>query len=237
LLLALLVSAAAASAVALVAPADAARSLFARATALYTDRRAPEAARLFAAVSERLPEAPDAWANLGTAAWESGDTTTAVVGWQRALRLEPTALDMRQRIALVGAPDAPLEALVPPISSSTAALVALVAWCAAWAILAFARWRRIHGTRLWSVSALAVASVAALTALMASEAAHAKRLVVLDGGTLRNAPALGAEAVPGEVARGTLARRSRQRGAWLHVVLGDGRDGWIADASARSLAR
>ena len=72
---------------------------------------------------------------------------------------------------------------------------------------------------------------------MASEAAHASRIVVLDGGTLRNAPALGAEEVPGEVARGTVARRTRQRGAWLHVVLGDGRDGWVADEDVRSLAR
>jgi hypothetical protein len=61
--------------------------------------------------------------------------------------------------------------------------------------------------------------------------------VVLEGGILRNAPALGAEAVPGEVAQGTLARRTRHRGAWIHVVLGDGRDGWIADDDARTLAR
>lgn len=235
--LGLLLGASAAVAGAVDVPYETARALFVRASALYADRRAPEAERLFAAVSARMPESPDAWANLGTAAWAAGDTTVAVVGWQRALRLEPTAFDMRQRIALVGAPTPPLEGLVPPVTSGAAALVALLAWCTAWGVLAVARWRRVHGTRAWSVAALGVASVAALTAVMASEAAHATRLVVLDGGTLRNAPALGAEEVPGDVARGSVARRTRQRGAWLHVELGDGRDGWIADADARSLAR
>ena len=144
---------------------------------------------------------------------------------------------MRQRMTMVAALEPPLEAVVPPVTSSVAALVALVAWSLAWIVSAIRAWRRSHRGRIWSLASLSLAGASALVGVMAGEAAHARRLVVLDGGVLRNAPALGAEAVPGELARGTIARRTRQRGAWLHVVLGDGREGWIADEGARSLAR
>lgn len=214
---------------------DGTRELFARGTALYAKRRPAEASRLFAAVAERVPTAPDAWANGGTAAWAAGDTTGAVVGWQRALRLEPAAMDMRERLALVSSTEAPLEATVPPVPAGAAAIAALAAWSLAWGIAALAAWRRAPALRSYAFG-LGLASLAATTlGVAADEAAAARRIVVLDGGTLRLAPALGAEAVPGDIARGTLARRTRRRGAWSHVELGDGRDGWIADESVRAL--
>ena len=47
------------------------------------------------------PRAPDAWANLGTASWAAADTARSVAAWQRALRLEPLASDVRDRVELV----------------------------------------------------------------------------------------------------------------------------------------
>src|SRR5206468_2481660 len=47
------------------------------------------------------PRAADAWANFGTASWAAGDTSNAVAGWQRALRLEPLADDVRDRAQLI----------------------------------------------------------------------------------------------------------------------------------------
>ena len=60
-----------------------------------TSRRSPRTSRARA----------DAWANIGTAAYSAGDTARALVGWQRALRLEPLAADVRDRLDLIS-PDA-----------------------------------------------------------------------------------------------------------------------------------
>ena len=54
---------------------------------------------------------------------------------------------------------------------------------------------------------------------------------------MRTAPALGAEAVPGGVLAGTVATTTRQQGVWHHVVLGDGRRGWVTGESVHGLAR
>ena len=75
---------------------DAAR--FARGVALYGQGDDGAAAREFGAIVRHAPRAADAWANLGTVAWQMHDTAAAAVGWQRALRLEPLADDMRQRL-------------------------------------------------------------------------------------------------------------------------------------------
>ena len=88
-------------AVAIAVVADSPASVFQRGIEAYRHHAysAAEAAFGLAALAEI--RSPDAWANYGTAAWASGDTAHAADGWQRAVRLDPLAPDLRHRIGLV----------------------------------------------------------------------------------------------------------------------------------------
>ena len=72
--------------------------LFGDGVRAYQSRDYASAQRVFGALARQEPRAPDAWANFGTASWAARDTARAVVGWQRALRLEPLAGDVRARL-------------------------------------------------------------------------------------------------------------------------------------------
>ena len=71
---------------------------FKRGVTFYDSGNYDAAMREFREIAERVPRAADAWANLGTAGFQANDTATAAIGWQRALRLEPLADDVRDAL-------------------------------------------------------------------------------------------------------------------------------------------
>jgi tetratricopeptide (TPR) repeat protein len=202
---------------------------FAAGRAAYEARRFPEAARLFADVARAQPRAADAWANFGTSSWAAADTAAAVVGWQRALRLEPLADDARDRLALVGPSQQGAVASVPRVPLDAATLGALALWCGGWVLLLVAARRPRARAVLsgWGAGALAASLVLSVSAraLAAGLAAH-RLAVVEDRGPLRTLPALaadeGAALVPGDV-----ARVEQRQGAWARVALDGEREGWV----------
>ena len=88
---------------------------FTAGVAAYTDHHYADAAQDFTAVTDHEPRAADAWANLGTAAFAAATPALAVAGWQRALRLEPLAVDVRERLDLVAPAPASSPGAVPPV--------------------------------------------------------------------------------------------------------------------------
>ena len=215
-----------ASALSLGAGTDAA-SRFADAVAEYGQRRFAQASVQFLAIAHAEPRSSDAWANYGTASWASGDTVGAVLGWHRALRLEPLAADMRERMVLLPGPDDGGMGAVPLVSANAAALAALVSWLAAWMILA---WRAARpAIRVLPAVALALVSAVgfALAAEQIDERMRARSLdVVREGGPLRTLPALSAPGVL-PLGRGEIVRALEQRGHWTRVALDDSHEGWL----------
>ncbi len=195
------------------------------------------AASHFAAAAAISPRAPNAWANAGTAAWATGDTADAVVGWQRAGRLEPWAADVRERLALVRAPqDGPI-ARLPPVPVSTTANVTLAAWLAACALGAVraARRRRVLSPLTLGIPAAALAL--GVLAIRANETAEARDLsVVGPRTTLYAAPALAAEQLR-SLDAGDIARALVRERAWTRVMLDGDRDGWVETITLTSIAR
>lgn len=173
-------------------------------------------------VAARLePREANAWANAGTASWAIADTAHAVVGWQRALRIDPTDDAVRAQLLAVGADDGAGRDDVWPVPVRLPAWIALLLWCGAWAML----WRR----RLpWvAVSSAAVAGVVAVVSLV-----HARRLnadgwaVIADQTSLRALPALGAEAGVTPLT-GELVRVNARSGVWVRIAASGNREGWI----------
>jgi tetratricopeptide (TPR) repeat protein len=241
LALALALAGVAASAVAQTAPSP----RFADAVAAFDAGEAATAASTFRALAEASPRHADAWANAGTAAWVAGDTVQAVRAWQRALRLEPAARDVRAQLTLLPSGSWQGVAAVAETRADLGALVALVGWCAAWMAFALAirTPRRVleHVTprvlRGAGVLGLVVAGGGVVWQLRAErQRAPAALAVVAGAAPLRVAPGRDAN-VFGGTARGDVVRRGEQRAdgatgeAWVAVTHADGRTGWMPVAA------
>jgi tetratricopeptide (TPR) repeat protein len=203
--------------------------------AAYRAERYDEAARDFGASAAAVPRAPDAWMNHGTASWQAADTGHAVVGWQRAIRLEPLAADARDALARVILPVDESLGDVPPLPVAGLALVAASLWCLAWLIAAIRMNHR--GVASLSLGGAAMAVMLGGIAFTTHSVMMGAGLVVIDAtGPLRTLPALAAE--HGASARvGEVARILDQRGDWTHVALAGDREGWIEHVVLMPIAR
>jgi tetratricopeptide (TPR) repeat protein len=217
--------------------ASAAARAFVRGVRAYDAERWPEARAAFETAADAAPRAADAWANLGTTAWVQGDTVAAAVGWQRALRLTPTAGDVRDRLALLPTSQDGGVAGLPPVPVNVVAVAGALLWLLAGGALAV-RVRGRGGRRLTSVAWPAGATAAVLlgAGLYLTDLARAEDLaVVRRDGALRSEPALGAEAA-GQVQASDLARIVGRQHAWVRVVLDGDREGWVESDRLVSLA-
>jgi hypothetical protein len=189
----------------------------------------------FLRAARAAPRDPATWANLGSAAWEAADTASAVLGWQRALRLDPLAGDLRPLLQRVRAPQLRGAAGVWPLPPLPVAALAFVLWCGAWFLLA--RWSRRAHVRPLAFAVLLPGVALALLALVAETRLRAKDLVVVAASEpLRSLPALGAEAGAMPLV-GEVAQVLERRGVWLRIELEAGRTGWFPAERAYALAR
>lgn len=212
---------------------DAAR--FRRGGQLYDRGQYPAAMQEFREIATRVPRAADAWANLGTAAWYANDTATAAVGWQRALRLEPLAGDVRIRLEATPGFRPGLLGDVPPVPIDGAAALGTLLWLAGWGTLAWALARRrrdLHRLAWGAIGAGALTGV--MTLAVAETLSGRHRVIVVEADRLRTSPALGAEA-SSEVVTGEGAVEMAAQGVWSRVRFTDGRTGWLETRRLASL--
>ena len=212
-----------------------ASTVFRDGLAAYDAREFGSARQAFFELAQARPRAADAWYNFATASWQLEDTAAAVIGWQRAMRLDPMSPDVRERLRL--APGTPrVWHGVPPVSLTVLAATGASLWVTGFFLLAFAR-RQRHVLLSRSGTVLAVAAgLVLLAGIRQSEIIDGRdAAVVLSAARLRAMPVLssesGVEAQPGEVAK-VLAHQ----GAWTRVELGDRRSGWVEAQRLQVLA-
>jgi hypothetical protein len=220
---------------------DDTRREFDRGVHAYEARQFSMARSAFASAAHHEPWAPDSWANFGTAAWAAHDTASASAGWQRALRLEPTASDLRDRLQLAEPNGFGSIGYVAPLASGTALWIAAAVWCAAWlcaAIVAF--WRSAPhriGIRRAAYGGTIVGVLILLAALDMDQRQAARDLAVIRSTSrISSDPALGGE-TRGTAVIGEVARAVRRQGVWTLISLDDDREGWIESAQLISLER
>lgn len=200
----------------------------------YTGRDYARARDAFLDAARSAPRDPAAWANLGTAAWQAGDTASAVLGWQRALRLDPLAGDLRPRLERVRAPQLRGVARVWPVPPLPVAVLALALWVIAWWLLAR---RARRGPLGWRLIVLVPSLACAVAAYVIEDRLRAEDLVVIaSSAPLRTLPALGADqgAVP---IAGEVVRVRERRGVWLRLELDAQRSGWYPAERTYPLVR
>lgn len=218
-----------------------AQRVFADGVAAYEARRFDEARQAFIELAEARPRAVDAWVNVGSASWELGDTAAAAIGWQRAVRLEPTAGDIRDLLTLTpGYRDGWLGD-VPPISLQGLAVMGALAWLLGWMIIAIALHRSGRPLPLGrgddavvvklrvqhGAVPLLVAGLIALTGVWQAETVSGKDAAVVVSPTrVRAMPILAAEEGAATVT-GEVVRILGEQGVWTLVRTSDGRRGWL----------
>lgn len=209
---------------------------FATGVQAYARRDYTAAATIFADVATRVPRAADAWANAGTAAWMMREPAHAALGWQRALRLEPAARDVRTSLALLPIENAGSIAGVRPVPPTPLLVLVALLWVGGWLWLGVARLRNRRAGHGPPAAMLAAFAIGAL-------ALHEERLLaagdlhlVMSGATVRAVPALGGER-EADLALGEVVREVRRDGVWTHVRADGGREGWVESVRLAPLAR
>lgn len=215
---------------------QAAADAFASGATAYAGRDYVRAARYFDDAARASPSSVAAWQNLGAAAMLAHDTGTAVVAWQRALRLDPVNGDVRTRLATVRAPQDAGYAAVPAIPEPLATVLAGLLWTVGWGLTARQAWRRRPARRLALITA--VVGGAAVGAAWEFDRRLAARdlAVVTDPAPLRSIPALGAESGATPMI-GEVGRITARDGVWVRIRLDDVRWGWMAADHVRPLRR
>ncbi len=184
------------------------------------------ASRHFADAARAAPRSVAAWSNYGAAAFLAGDTAAAVVGWQRALRLEPANAELRARLAQVRAPQDSGFARVTPVPAAWAVLVALLLWAIGWGVTARQCWRRRPAIRIALLSLVLGGSALAAAYRIVREQQGTGLAVVTAPAPLRAVPALGSEPRATPMA-GEVAAIVAREGVWVHIRLDGNRSGWI----------
>lgn len=210
-------------------------SAFAEGRTAYVGGDYLRARNAFARAATTAPRDPNAWANLGTAAWQAADTAIAVLGWQRALRLDPRDDELRERLKRVRAPQLRGAGRIWPVPPLWVASIALACWLLGWGWAYRAR-RRGARSRLAAVLILPGMALAAVAWHLESRLAARDLVVVTQPTPLRALPALGADAgaVP---LGGEVALVLERRGVWLRIQLDGQREGWYPTDRTQSLAR
>jgi hypothetical protein len=213
-----------------------ARGPFAAGVAAYAGADYVRAARLFEDAAREAPRSSASWANAGTASWVAHDTAGAVVGWQRALRLDPGAPELRDRLALVRAPQDAGLARVPALPARGPSALTLLLWVAGWSLVARQCWRRRPASRLVVLTLVVAGGLGVGARAFENRLEGRGFAVVTEPAALRALPALGAEGSSVPIL-GEVARVVQRQGVWTHVALDGGRDGWIATERLAPLGR
>jgi len=200
-----------------------------RAVDAYEHRQFTQSSDQFAELVRRSPSDIDLLANWGTAAWSAGDTVHAVIGWQRAARLDPLDASLQEHLSLLPPSARGGLADVPLVPVPELAVGALATWILGWVCVAFIGRAKTHRTALrFTGIALLCLSLAAGAAawygrtLLSSEGLA----VVVRPETLHIAQGSDADALGG-VATGDVVRTLELRDEWQHIVHADGRNGWL----------
>ena len=209
------------------AASDDAQRIFADGVRAYQRGQFAVAERRFLRVTTLAPRAVDAWANLGTAAWEGADTAQAARAWHHALRLDPLDDEARERLGALQPLGPRSAAYVAPLAVDVVASVVMVAWLAAWVLLALPGNRRPRAARPIAGGAIAVALVGLAVLLEIESSVEARDLAVLvHGRTLLETPASESRSLAAAAA-GEAGRLGAREAGWVHLTIDAGRAGWV----------
>jgi hypothetical protein len=213
-----------------------ASTVFANGLAAYDAGEFGSARQAFFELAQARPRSVDAWYNFGTASWQVEDTAAAIIGWQRAMRLDPMTADVRSLLRL--GPGTPrLWHGVPPVSISVVGIAGGALWMSGFLLLAIGRRRRLQVLSRTGTSLAIAAGLTLLAGVKQRDIIDGRDdAVVLSPARLRAMPVLSSEAGI-EAQAGEMVRVLGHQGAWMRVELSDRRRGWVEAQRVQTLAQ
>ena len=233
-------------------PAD---SLWTAGVEAYADGRYADAARDWTALAADSPESADLWYNIGNASYQIGDYAHAVLGYERALRLDPSFDDARYNLERVAehldkidaVPESPLRRAASSLSrwlpANVWALLAAVFFAGA-LVLALAFFR--SGRRGWRIAGF-YGGIAALLLFAGSLWMSVRQyreynakdrrcaVVMLQRTSVRNAPSGSGSIELFELHAGTKVELLDAMNGWTEVRIADGNRGWLRSADIEEI--
>ena len=233
-------------------PAD---SLWTAGVEAYADGRYADAARDWTALAADTPESADLWYNIGNASYQIGDYAHAVLGYERALRLDPSFDDARYNLERVAehldkidaVPESPLRRAASSLSrwlpANGWALLAAVFFAGA-IVLALAFFR--SGRRGWRIAGF-YGGIAALLLFAGSLWMSVRQyreynakdrrcaVVMLQRTSVRNAPSGSGSIELFELHAGTKVELLDAMNGWTEVRIADGNRGWLRSADIEEI--
>lgn len=234
------------------APAD---SLWTAGVEAYADGRYADAARDWTALAAESPESADLWYNIGNASYQTGDYAHAVLGYERALRLDPSLDDARYNLERVAehldkidpVPESPLRRAARSVShwlpANTWAFLAAVFFAGS-LLLALSffrsgrRGRRIVGFYGGIAALLLFAGSLWMSVRQYREYTALDRrcgVVMLQRTSVRNAPSGSGSIELFELHAGTKVELLDQMNGWTEVRIADGNRGWLRSADIEEI--
>lgn len=221
----------------------------------YADGRYADAARDWTALAADAPESADLWYNIGNASYQIGDYAHAVLGYERALRLDPSFDDARYNLERVAehldkidaVPESPLRRAASSVShwlpANTWALLAALFFVGALALaLAFFR----SGRRGWRIAGF-YGGIAALLLFAGTLWMSIRQyreytakdqqfaVVMLQRTSVRNAPSGSGSIELFELHAGTKVELLDEMNGWTEVRIADGNRGWLRSADIEEI--
>ena len=234
------------------APAD---SLWTAGVEAYADGRYADAARDWTALAADAPESAELWYNIGNASYQIGEYAHAVLGYERALRLDPSFDDARYNLERVAehldkidaVPESPLRRAARSVShwlpANTWALLAVVFFAGA-IVLALAFFR--SGRRGWRIAGF-YGGIAALLLFAGSLWMSIRQyreftakdqrcaVVMLQRTSVRNAPSGSGSIELFELHAGTKVELLDEMNGWTEIRIADGNRGWLRSADIEEI--
>jgi hypothetical protein len=209
------------------------------------------AERLFAAAVDAGVQNAELYANQGNAALQAERLGTAVLGWRRALLIEPgharslQNLDHVRGLLPEWVPTPPRGGLLDSFffwqtasSRASRARAAAVAFALAALGLAGSVYSRSSGARYLAVlAALAWGTLVLSLVFDPARNAHREGVIVAEEAVARAADSINAPQRFGEpLPAGTEVKILENRGGWVQIELHNGRNAWVLAAAVEPVA-
>lgn len=225
----------------------AADSLWIQGVTAYEEGAYAEAENAWLELAESCRDNAELWYNIGNAAFQAGDNAHAVMGYERALKLDPSYEDARYNLSIVArhldqidsVPEFALKRFFRSISYAMGANGWALLGALLFAVTLFGVWlfRRSgrRGLRLAGFFGgiftllLCAASLGFSWWQYSDYASDTEAIVMKARSTVRSAPSSSGSTSLFDLHAGTKVTTLESVNGWSNIRIADGREGWIKD--------
>ena len=222
-------------------------SLWINGVTAYSEGDFSKAETLWLVLGETCPDDADLWYNIGNAAFQTGDNAHAALGFERALKLDPSNEDARYNLSILArhldqidaVPEFALKRFFRSVSYAMGANGWALLGGFLFAVTLFGVWLFLRsgrrGLRLAGFfggifTLLLCCAALSFSWWQYSDYADTTQAIVMKArSTVRSAPSTSGSTSLFDLHAGTKVTTLESVNGWTNIRIADGREGWIKD--------